>query len=949
MTMTSVTTTAGLAIDRVFTAPGSDAFEGIEFTTRDARIESSTGKAVFEQLDVEVPASWSQQSTNIVASKYFHGLLGTSERESSAKVLISRVVDTIKEAGSAGGYFDSPESEKAFEVELKFLLANQYLAFNSPVWFNVGCAAYEPDSQASNWHWSAGYGIDPAVVHSITGYKHPQCSACFINAVEDSMSSILDLAKTEGMLFKFGSGTGTNLSVIRGSQEHLSGGGMASGPLSFMKGFDAFAGAIKSGGKTRRAAKMVILDSDHPDIEEFIAAKGKEELKAAALIREGFDGNGPDSEAYSSIAYQNANNSVRVTDAFMEAAISGGDWDLKARSDGSIMKTIKAADLLHKIAKETWRCGDPGMQFDSTINKWHTAKASGRINASNPCSEYMFLDNSACNLASLNLVKFLLPNGKFDSQGFTAAARLLTIAQDILVDMSGYPTEKIACNSHDFRPLGIGYANLGALLMNLGIPYDSLDGRSMAAAITSLMGAAATMASVEIASAMPKLAAAASIENDSESGSYPGYSINKESALDVLRMHLDASEHLLDEATTDESRRLAKAATSLWFHSLQGAEIGGMRNAQVTVLAPTGTIGFLMGCDTTGIEPMLSVITYKKLVGGGYMTIANGAVSAGLRRLGYSDAEIDAVMQHIEAQGTIEGAPALLDEHLPVFDGAFASERGSRSIRWEGHVEMMAVTQPFLSGAISKTINLPNSATVDDIAQAYQKAWLSGLKAVAIYRDGSKVAQPLSTSKETTQSLEVAEVTVPNLNGPPVARRHRLQDDRSAVTHKFAFGGHEGYLTVGLYPNGQPGEVFVRMSKEGSTISGLMDSFAMVVSVALQHGVPLDVICGKLAHTRFEPSGWTGNEKMGYAKSVMDYIGRWLQFRFTDPEQFGLFAQVPTPPLQATVAFAAEPAEAKVQPQFGDAPICTVCGSLTKATGTCFTCVDCSSSVGGCS
>jgi ribonucleoside-diphosphate reductase alpha chain len=940
--MTS-TTTAGFTIDPVFTAPGAHGFDGVEFTLRDALIQSGSGKTVFEQKDCEVPTSWSQTALNIAASKYFHGTLGTPEREHSVKQLITRVVDTITEAAISSGYFATVESAKAFQNDLKFLLVNQKVAFNSPVWFNVGCFALEPENTGGNWHWNPKTG---EVEFGNTGYNNPQCSACFINSVQDSMSSILDLAKTEGMLFKWGSGTGTNLSVLRGSTEKLSGGGTASGPLSFMKGFDAFAGAIKSGGKTRRAAKMVILDADHPDIEDFIAAKGKEELKAAALVREGYDGSGPDSEAYASVAYQNANNSVRVTDEFMEAAINGRDWDLKARKDGSTTKTIKAADLLRQVATETHLSGDPGMQFDTTINSWHTAKVSGRINASNPCSEYMFLDDSACNLASFNLVKFLQPNGEFDAVSFCAAVRLLVIAMDILVDMAGYPTQQITQNSHDFRPLGLGYANLGALLMNLGLPYDSADARSMAGAITSLMGGAATLASAEIASKMATLVPATNLYNDSATGSFPGYAMNSVSMLEVVSMHLKASTTLAHDATTDESRSLAAVAEGLWSDALQSGAVNGFRNAQLTVLAPTGTIGFLMDCSTTGIEPMMGLVVYKKLVGGGYMTLVNGSVIAGLTRLGYSEDEIAVIVAHLEAEGTVEGAPGLRDDDLAVFDGAFVPTKGVRSIRWEGHVDMMAAAQPFLSGAISKTVNLPNSATVNDIADAYIKAWRSGLKAIAIYRDGSKSAQPVSVTKETTKSLELA-LPVEDPNGPPVARRHRLNDDRTAITHKFSFGGHEGYLTVGLYPNGKPGELFIRMSKQGSTINGLMESFATQFSVSLQHGVPLEVLCGKMAFTSFEPSGWTGNEKMGYAKSIMDYIGRWLQFRFLEGEQLPLFA-ASTPVAEIAVA-GPKPVVAVSKSLSGNAPFCGTCGTLTVVTGTCHMCPSCGTSAGGCS
>jgi ribonucleoside-diphosphate reductase alpha chain len=951
-TMSTTKITDGLSIERLFTKTGSDGFDGVEFEIREALIQSNFGKVVFEQKNVEIPLTWSQTATNIVASKYFHGTLGTAGREFSVKQLIGRVVSTIVNYGLYAGYFQTMEAADDYKAELTFLLVNQFAAFNSPVWFNVGCDSLEPDNKGGSWHWNAD--IDKNVVeYGQSGYKTPQCSACFINSVQDSMSSILDLAKTEGMLFKWGSGAGTNLSVIRGSNEQLSGGGTASGPLSFMKGFDAFAGVIKSGGKTRRAAKMVILDADHPDIEDFIAAKGKEEKKAQALIREGYDGNGPDSEAYSSIFFQNANNSVRVTDEFMQAAEEGRDWELKARVGGAVTKTVKAADILRQIAEETWLSGDPGMQFDTTINKWHTSKVSGRINASNPCSEYMFLDDSACNLASFNLVKFLRPDGEFDTNRFTAAVRLFIIAQDILVDMSGYPTEAIARNSHDFRPLGLGYANLGALLMNLGLPYDSEEGRAMAAAITSLMGGAANLASAEIASKLPRLEAAGDLDNFSDTGSFPAYYMNSESFLEVMAMHEEAAGKL-GASSRGQSILISASALYLWREAIQLGKQYGYRNAQVTVLAPTGTIGFLMDCDTTGIEPNMGIVSFKKLVGGGHMTLANGAVTPALSRLGYSEREIAGIIAHIEAQGTIEGAPGLQDAHLPVFDGAFTPANGVRSIRWQGHVDMMAAVQPFLSGAISKTVNLPADASVEDIAAAYTMAWKKGLKAIAIYRDGSKSAQPVSLTRESTNSPVAAEPVqtptsiVPDLNAPPNAQRHRLQDDRMALTHKFSFGGHEGYLTVGLYPNGQPGEVFIRMSKEGSTISGLMDSFAMIVSVALQHGVPLTSICDKLAHTRFEPSGWTGNEKMGYAKSPMDYIGRWLQHRFLEGEQLDLF--VPTAAAAAvpgaTTAVSVVPETASANKRFGDAPMCGVCGSLMKNAGSCFSCPSCGGTSG---
>ncbi len=916
----------GVTFAPTFTHYGDTGYEGIEFILRDAIIESGTGAKVFEQRNVSVPSTWSQTSINIAASKYFHGPLGSSERESSVRQLIDRVVATIAVAGWQAGYFTSRKSKEAFAADLTHLLANQYVAFNSPVWFNVGCDPLEPENKAASWSWDS---VAKKIAYRNLGYKTPQCSACFINSVKDSMSSILDLAKTEGMLFKWGSGSGTNFSVIRGSSESLSGGGTASGPLSFMKGLDAFAGVIKSGGKTRRAAKMAILNVDHPDIQDFIAAKGKEELKAQALIREGYDGSGPDAEAYSSIFYQNANNSVRVTDEFMEAASNGGSWNLTARVDGSVVKTVEAASLLHSIAEETWRCGDPGMQFDTTINKWHTSKASGRIHASNPCSEYMFLDDSACNLSSFNLVRFVNDHGKFDDDMFREAIRLMVVAQDILVDMSGYPTELIGKNSHDFRPLGIGYANLGSLLMTLGLPYDSDEGRTAAAAITSFMGASAYYASAELASAMSPLPSA-NVESTSTSGSFPGFTLNKDAFLEVMHMHLQASQKLSSDAGSQRTQwaYLAGRATVQWSDSIALGTVYGFRNAQVTVLAPTGTIGFLMDCSTTGVEPMLGVVTHKKLVGGGYILSANATVPVALRNLGYDQSEIDAILAYIGESGTIEGAPALKQQHLAVFDGAFKPSNGVRSISWEGHLKMMAAVQPFLSGAISKTVNLPSNSSVEDIANAYIQAWHLGLKSVAIYRDGSKSAQPLSVSKDSPK--DVVEEPA-DLNAPPKAHRHRLPAERPALTHKFALAGHEGYLTIGMYANGQPGELFVRMAKEGSTISGLMDQFAMMFSVALQHGVPLAVLIEKMVHTRFEPSGWTGDEKMGYAKSPMDYIGRFLQARFLEGEQLPLFL---SPFMPKTVP----PSPQEHSSQFGDAPLCDVCGQLMTRSGTCFKC-----------
>jgi ribonucleoside-diphosphate reductase alpha chain len=942
----------GLRIERHFTTAGVNPLDEIKWKLVDTSITDSKGKTVFEQKGVEVPAAWSETATKIVASKYFHGRGET--RESSVRQMITREVETITDFGGNHRYFQNSADALVFEAELAFLLVNQYGSFNSPVHFNVGIHRREPENEDNNWHWNPSL---KKTVREGTGYHNPQCSACFINSVDDSMVSILELAKTEGMLFKYGSGAGSNLSAIRSADETLSGGGTASGPLSFMRGFDAFAGVIKSGGKTRRAAKMVILNADHPDIEGFIACKGKEEEKAFALIREGYDGSGPDSEAYSSIFFQNANNSVRVTDEFMQAALEGKDWNLTARTSGEVLKTVKAADLLNQIAKETWKCGDPGMQFDTTINQWHTSKATGRINASNPCSEYMFLDDTACNLASLNLVKFLREDGTFDIPAFMAAVRVFIIAQDILVDLSGYPTEKIARNSHDFRPLGLGYANLGALLLNMGLPYDSDEGRNVAAAVTALMGGMAYKTSAELAESLDSLPPSGSFTEHAVRGEFPGFADNDKSFREVMDLHHQAVKDLL----TQFNSPIAEEAEAVWSYVADPAlTAAGFRNAQVTVLAPTGTIGFMMDCDTTGIEPMLGLVTFKKMVGGGYMNLVVSAVPRALARLGYSPEQVEKISDYVTEHGTIEDAPELREEHLAVFDGAFTPAKGKRSISWRGHIDMMAAAQPFLSGAISKTVNLPNEATVDDIAAAYIDSWKKGLKAVAIYRDGSKAVQPMSTKKEGEKKEEEKPVVTaatpapanqPDLNAPPVATRHRLPDERASITHRFNIGGYKGYITAGLYSGGQLGEIFIRMSKEGSTISGLMDSFAVNFSTALQHGVPLSELTRKMAHTRFEPSGWTGTEEFGFATSIMDYLGRWLQNRFGEGKQMSLFnnhaeqgaaTSVAAP---AAVAVAAAPTLTALV-HHGDAPICSNCGSQMVPNGACHKCQNCGGTSG---
>jgi len=986
-TNASVAKAPGLTFRRLFTKPGVSPYDEVEWELRLAQITDAKGNVIFEQKDVETPKDWSMTATNIVASKYLHGTVGTPDRESGVRALITRVAETIRDWGMSQGYFKTAEDGATFHDELAHILVRQLAAFNSPVWFNVGCDRIEPNSDAQNWHWNPVAG---RVEFGVTGYKTPQCSACFINSVKDSLDSILTLAKTEGMLFKWGSGTGTNLSSLRSSTEGLSGGGTASGPLSFMKGFDAFAGVIKSGGKTRRAAKMVILNIDHPDIIDFIECKSKEEAKAHALVAAGYDGSSPDSEAYSSIFFQNANNSVRVTDDFMYAVMRDTDFSTRAIRDGRPMHTFKAKDLLYKIADATWRCGDPGMQFDTTTNRWHTSKNTDRINASNPCSEYMFLDDSACNLASLNLLKFA-PNGTFDVEAYRHAVDILITAQEILVDNAGYPTEMIGKNSHDYRPLGLGYANLGALLMAAGLPYDSDAGRDYAACVTAIMCGEAYLQSAKIAEQCPPLVPATEPtkkglsetnlgENLMPGGACPGWYINREPFLDVIRMHR-ASVNNINKTNVPAS--LYESSKQCWDEALAQGEKSGYRNAQVTVLAPTGTIGFMMDCDTTGIEPDLALVKYKKLVGGGMIKIVNQTVPTALFKLGYTHDEADKIVSYIDATGTIEGAPEIKDEHLAVFDCSFKPSKGTRSIHYLGHLKMMAAAQPFISGAISKTVNLPENASVEDIMETYLQAWKLGLKAVAVYRDGCKKSQPLSTAGSTTAlsrkedartNLTPSPAEEVNLNGPPRAVRHRLPEERASVTHKFEVGGHEGYITVGLYPDGCPGEIFVTMAKEGSTVSGLMDSFACAISIALQHGVPLKLLCEKFAHTRFEPSGWSKTPEIGFSKSIMDYIFRWLQLRFLTGQQQMLFdtlrpklsapaeydpSKGPLPDegpgsASASVHQTIPPGHGRIHAadalsafvDLGDAPTCSFCGSIMTRNGSCYRCMSCGSTSG---
>ncbi|UCF69597.1 MAG: vitamin B12-dependent ribonucleotide reductase [Acidobacteriota bacterium] len=889
-----------MVLERVFTEPGCDPFEQVEWERRTASIATHTGQVVFEQHDVEVPRAWSQTATNIVAQKYFRGTLGTPERENSVRQLIGRVANAIARWGEEGGYFASEADRETFRAELTHLLVQQKMAFNSPVWFNCG--------------------IEP----------QPQVSACFINSVEDSMSSILDLAKTEGMLFKFGSGTGSNLSVIRSSREKLAGGGTASGPVSFMRGYDAFAGVIKSGGKTRRAAKMVILNADHPDIVDFVESKAREERKAHALIEAGYDSAfNVAGGAYDSVFFQNANHSVRVTDEFMLAVTEDRQWTTRAVTSGEVMDSMRARELFHRIAQAAWECGDPGFQFDTTINTWNPCKRTGRINASNPCSEYMFLDDTACNLASLNLMKFARTDGSFDVDRFRHAVKITLLAQEILVDNASYPTPRITENSYTYRPLGLGFANLGALLMACGVPYDSDAGRAIAAAITAAMCGAAYETSAMIAK--------------EHGGPFAAYEENAEPFLEVIARHRSHAEALPEDLVPQE---LLRAAREAWRRAETLGREHGFRNAQTTVLAPTGTIAFMMDCDTTGIEPDLALTKYKRLVGGGMIKIVNNTVPVALRRLGYDVETIQQILDYIDEHETIEGAPQLKKDHLPVFDCSFRAASGTRSIHWMGHLRMMAAVQPFLSGAISKTVNMPEDSSVEDVEKAYLEAWRLGLKAIAIYRDGCKRTQPLTTSSRE----EGAQVALDGVR--PL--RQRLPDERQSITHKFSIAGHEGYLTVGLYPDtGQPGEIFVVMAKQGSVVSGLMDAFATAISLALQYGVPLEVLVKKFSHVRFEPSGYTNNREIPIAKSIIDYIARWLGKKFLEHEIDSSQAADLESPFsdssvlqEASTSASVEQREEAVFMASADAPPCHECGTIMVRNGACYACVNCGATSG---
>ena len=902
---TVVAEEASVAPRRFFTIAGRDPFDEIEWELRDALIPGRGGPA-FEQKNVEFPKFWSQTATNIVAQKYFRGRMASPERERSVKQMIGRVADTIAGWGRQGGYFATEEEGDAFHAELKAILVNQIASFNSPVWFNVG---FE---------------------------ETPQCSACFILSIEDSMESILDWIRREGVIFRGGSGSGLNLSRVRSSKEQLSKGGYASGPVSFMRGADASAGTIKSGGKTRRAAKMVVLDIDHPDVDEFIWCKAKEERKARVLEQAGYDMS-LDSPDWASIQYQNANNSVRVTDAFMEAVVEGKQWNLTARTDGTVVESVDARALMKDIAAAAWECADPGVQYDTTINAWHTSPNTGRINASNPCSEYMHIDDSACNLSSLNLLKFRREDGEFDVPMFEHAVDVMFLAQEIIVGYSSYPTPEIGRNALRFRQLGLGYANLGALLMARGLPYDSDEGRAYAAAITAMMTGRAYRKSAEIAHRM---------------GPHTGYRENGAAMLGVIAKHRASVGNI--QHTDSIPADMMKSARRAWDEALEIGEAYGFRNAQATVLAPTGTISFMMDCDTTGVEPDFSLVKSKKLVGGGEITIVNKTVPMALSELGYAPGEVSEIVAFIDDRGSVIGAPYLKSEHYPVFDCAI----GERAIHYMGHVKMMGAVQPFISGAISKTVNLPESTTVEEVSQLLIEAWQLGVKAIAIYRDNCKVAQPLSSSNDSSGQAQLG-VAGAAAAGVHVPQRRRLPEDRTEVGRKFRVGDYEGYIHVGLYEDGTPGDIFVDIAKDGTTMAGLMNSLMIAVSMGLQYGVPPEVYVSKLSHLRFEPSGLTNDADIRTAKSIVDYIFRWFGKKFLSPEQMEE-AGILTPEVKARLAAAyagepmpsfpsapaAPPGQTALFNNWEDAVECARCGGRMVRTGSCYTCRDCGTNTG---
>jgi len=982
-------------------------FEQVEWEKRTAEITDDGGKVIFKQENVEVPKSWSVLATKVVVSKYFYGEQNTSERETSVRQLIHRVCRTIADWGVKDGYFSKADGE-VFYGELAWLCLNQYAAFNSPVWFNVGLYhqyGVGKDSAKGNWFYNRKSG---EAERASTQYEYPQASACFIQSVADNMENIMRLAYSEAMLFKYGSGTGTDLTPIRSAKEKLSGGGRPSGPMSFLKVYDQVANVVKSGGKTRRAAKMNTLRDWHGDIEEFIDAKQKEEKKAWALMEQGYDGS-YNGEAYGSVMYQNENLSVRASDEFMQAAVEGKEWWTRSVTAGKPLQKKDARTLLNKIAEGTWICGDPGLQYDGAIQKWHTCKGTEPIHSTNPCSEYVFLNNTACNLASLNLMKFKREDGVFDIERFKSAVRIFITAQEIAVDNASYPTKEIAENSHIFRTLGLGYANLGSLIMSYGLAYDSDEGRALAGAITAIMTGRAYEQSAEIAAVMEPFegyhqARCAHVDK-------PLARDNVDSMLGVIRSHRAALEQI---QPSTEFNYLKEEARQCWDRALDRGLKNGYRNAQVTVLAPTGTIAFLMDCDTTGVEPDIALVKYKLLAGGGMLKIVNRTVPEGLRRLNYSDKEIESIVAHVEKYDTIEEVEengqtipsCLKPEHLPVFDCAFKPYRGKRSIHYMAHLSMMSAAQPFISGAISKTVNFPQDCTVEDIRDAYLQAWRMGLKCVAIYRDGSKRSQPLNTKRTnesgdkadpvaSTNRISELEVEIAKLReraGQPL--RRRLPDTRTAITHKFDIAGHEGYLTVGLFEDGQPGELFITMAKEGSTIGGLMDSIGTLTSMALQYGVPLEALGKKFAHQRFEPSGFTKNPEIRNASSIIDYVFRWMALQFipgyreansvnrNQPELAipGLLEEVkkkvnrPVPELPLSdedTALLLKPAGntsgANAGPSNGhsnlpdrtitslndavahfqqDAPTCPSCGHVAVRNGACYKCLNCGESLG---
>ncbi|MBU0907058.1 MAG: vitamin B12-dependent ribonucleotide reductase [Nanoarchaeota archaeon] len=906
-----------MTMGRFFTYEGKNPFQfdicgnPIKWVSENVSVNDDAGKPVFTQEGVKRPDFWSSLAVKIVASKYFWGDIKKSERESSIEMLIGRVARFFERQAVKQGYFNE-EQARIFKDELAAICLNQLAVFNSPVWFNAGIQEYDVNAGGvSAYMWDSANG---KVIKAIKQSDKPQCSACFIQSIKDDMESIMEVQVAEANLFKAGSGTGTNRSPLRSSKEHLTGGGRASGPVSFMRGYDAYAGVIKSGGKTRRAAKMEILNIEHPDIVEFIEAKSAEEKKAWALIEQGYDG-GMNGQAYSSVAFQNCNMSVRVSDEFMKAVKENSVWSTKFVKTGKVCETMKAADLMRKIAEGTHICGDPGMQFDTTVNKWHTCKNTARINASNPCSEYMFVDDSACNLASINLLKFMTAEGKFDVEKFRKVVRAFIIAQELIIDGASYPTAKIAQNSHDYRPLGLGYANLGALLMSLGLPYDSEAGRAVAGTLTAIMTGEAYRTSAELAGLV---------------GPFTGFAQNREPMLQVIEMHRDAVKEIDVEAMPPVLRYLVNDAWDMWTDAIELGYKNGYRNAQTTVLAPTGTIAFMMDCATTGIEPDIGLVKYKVLDGGGMLKIVNTSVHSGLRKLGYGEDKIKEIVDYINKNETIEGAPHLIEEHLPVFDCAFKATKGKRSIHYKGHVQMMAAAQPFISGAISKTVNVPEDVTVDEILKTYIYAWEQGLKAVAIYRENSKRVQPLNIKKKEQPVEEKFS------NG----ERYKLPQTRRSITHKFEIAGHEGYITVGLYDDGKPGEIFITMHKQGSTIRGLLDAWATSVSVNLQYGVSITDLFKRFRHQKFEPAGFVKNlaggeidnqiKQIRTASSIVDYVAQFMMNNFGDGAggmHFDLsgFEEIDTTEQQASLEeFSADEGIA-----------CPICGGVAKRIGNC--------------